>query len=87
MISTIINFIIKILYLQDGAVYAVFPHCPLIEWPNDERFRFKSIVWSSVYFGNLFQVKLFTWKHFYMIVVFGLILMSYLFGILVWLMF
>ena len=78
---------ITFIYLQDGAVYAVFPDCPLIEWPNDEHFRYKSIVWTCVYFGNLFKVKLFTWKHFYAIVLFGIILMSYAFGILFWLMF
>ena len=53
---------------MDVAVYAILPKCPLIEWPNNRRLRFLSIVGTNILFGKLLNIQLFTWKHFYIVI-------------------
>ena len=71
---------IHLLYfvLQDAAVYAILPDCPLIEWPNDERYRFYSIVGANLIFGKLLNIEAFNWKHYYFIMLIALLLICHL---------
>ena len=39
-------------YDKDGALYAVFPDQPLIQWPDDESFRFFSVVLANKFIGS-----------------------------------
>jgi len=65
-------------YDKDGAVYAILPDMPLIEWPDDESARFMSIVMANMMVGSRLNIELFTAKHYYAIVLICLFLFFYI---------
>ena len=53
-----------LIFFQDGAVYAIIPDCPLIEYPINQTMEFMAVIYSAKYIAGYFNIELFTYKHF-----------------------
>ena len=74
--------LISLEYDKDGALYAVFPDQPLIQWPDDESFRFFSLVLANKFIGSRLNIELFTKKHFYVITMIFIFIIFYVMSLI-----
>jgi len=64
-------------YDNDGAVYAIIPDCPLIEYPINQTMEFMTVIGLAKYVAGHFNIELFTYKHFIAILVCIMFLIFY----------
>jgi hypothetical protein len=68
MIILIVLFLFNPYFeFQDGAVYAIIPDCPLIEYPINQTMEFMAVIGMAKYIAGHFNIELFTYKHFIVI--------------------
>ena len=62
MIILIVLFLFNPYFeFQDGAVYAIIPDCPLIEYPINQTMEFMAVIGMAKYIAGHFNIELFTY--------------------------